>query len=409
MIAEPANNDNIDATGDAAPGDGAREKLFKGTVLRLLTPIADFLTDPDVSEVLINGADEIYVERRIEEEGPRGKPISRARLLKTDRAFRSAHDLEAAARAIAQYSGKLLTPTEQSIEARLYDKSRVHIVQAPAARNGLCIAIRRFSKAHHTVAKLIEIGSISPEIADFLHVAMALKKNVLVSGGTSTGKTTILNAISEFMGDADRVIVIEDVNELDIRPAHSVYFEAQKPDRFGQGGITIRDLFKASLRMRPDRILVGECRGGEALDMIQAMTSGHSGSMTTVHADTPADALNRLETLALMSDVALPQRALRAQIASAVDVIVQLQRVAGRRLVSEVAEIGPLAADGTYRLATVFEKTEAVYDPDATGGFTHPTGHTVAFADDGQMIARQIGLGPVAGIDDPAATEWTKE
>jgi pilus assembly protein CpaF len=184
-----------------------------------------------------------------------------------------------------------------------------------------------------------------------------LQKNVIISGGTGTGKTTMLNALSEAFADHERVIVIEDTSELQIRKEHVVYLETTKPDRFGRGGATIRELFRSSLRMRPDRIIVGECRGGEALDMIQAMTSGHSGSLSTVHANTPYDALHRLETLALMSDIDMPLRPLRAQIASAVDVIVQIARFkrTGRRRVIEISEVKGLNEDGQYIVESIYK------------------------------------------------------
>ncbi|MCB1379680.1 MAG: CpaF family protein [Alphaproteobacteria bacterium] len=375
-----------------------RRQIFEGTVRRLLTPIGPYLDDPATTEIMINGHTEIYVERRSREQLPSGEVRDRSTLEKLDATFDSAEHLEAAARAIAQYAGKLLSQDELSIEARLYDKSRVHILLPPAARNGLCIAIRRFAKANHTVENLLSNGTLSGAASDFLAMCLKLKKNIVVSGGTSTGKTTILNALSQFMEPADRVIVIEDVNELEIQPKHTLYFEAQKPDRFGLGGITIRELFRASLRMRPDRILVGECRGAEALDMIQAMTSGHSGSMTTLHADTPDDALNRLETMALMSKVDLPQRALRAQIASAVDVIVQVQRIGGRRGVVSITELEGLSADGHYVLKDVFEMSPEAHVPGNRGSLCQETGHRVAFANQGLALVKHLGLESVPGF-----------
>lgn len=383
---------------EASHVDDRRQRIFEGTVRRLLSPVAAMLDDPAVSEIMINGHDTIYVERKVRETLPNGEVRDRAALERLDAAFASSEHLEAVARAIAQYSGKLLSVDEPSVEARLYDKSRVQIVQYPASRVGLCIAIRRFSKANHHVAQLLANGTLTRETAAFLYVCLALKKNVVISGGTSTGKTTILNALSEFMDENDRVIVIEDVNELDIRPVHTLYFEAQKPDRFGNGGITIRELFRASLRMRPDRIVVGECRGGEALDMIQAMTSGHSGSMTTLHADTPADALNRLETMALMSDVDLPQRALRSQIASAVDVIVQVQRLGGRRGVVSISEVEGIGEDGHYVVHDIFEKSEAAYEAGYDGPLCRPSGRVAGFAREGAVVARVLGLESVAGL-----------
>ncbi|MCO6188250.1 CpaF family protein [Rhizobium sp. L1K21] len=384
-----------------------RQAIFEATVRRLLHPVHDLLDDPAVTEIMINGPAEIYAERKTRETLPDGGYRDRSLVEKLAAKFEGPEHLEAAARAIAQYSGKRLTPEELSVEARLYDKSRVHIVQQPAARNGLCIAIRRFAKSEHSVANLIANGSLIPEAADFLKVCLALRKNVVVSGGTSTGKTTVLNALSEFMDATDRLIIIEDVNELEIRQPHAVYLEAQKPDRFGRGGITIRELFRASLRMRPDRIIVGECRGAEALDMIQAMTSGHSGSLTTLHADTPDDALNRLETMALMSDVDLPQRALRAQIASAVDVIVQVQRIGGRRGITFIHEVGRLSDDDNYTLKPIFDRSDAIYRTGYDGPLCAPTREIASFAEEAAPLARQKGLSHVFGIDPAPADKPT--
>lgn len=375
-----------------------RRQIFEGTLKRLLAPVGAYLSDPTVSEIMINGADEIYIEQRSRETLPSGEVRDISVVKKLDSRFASDEHLEAAARAIAQYSGRLLSKDELSQEARLYDKSRVHIVQYPAARNGLSIAIRRFSKANHSIVNLLNNGTLTPELAKFLQVCLAMRKNVVISGGTSTGKTTILNALSEYMEKDERIIVIEDVNELEIKPPHTLYFEAQKPDRFGRGGISIRELFRASLRMRPDRILVGECRGGEALDMIQAMTSGHSGSMTTLHADSTTDALNRLETMALMSDVDLPQRVLRSQIASAVDIVVQIQRLEGRRGIVSASEVQGIDPDGHFVFRDIFEKTTAAYDPNDDGPLCCPTGETVSFAKDAVILARAKELGHVPGI-----------
>lgn len=311
---------------------------------KLLAPIQPFLQDPSVSEILINGVSDIFIERR-------------GKLERADARFASREDLESAARSIAQFSGKRLTPEEPSVEARLPDGSRVQMIQPPAARSGLCISIRRFLREHRSVDDLVSQGSLTGEALSLLGAAVGLQKNVIISGGTGTGKTTMLNALSEFFADHERILVIEDTNELQIRKDHVVYLEVTKPDRFGRGGASIRELFRSSLRMRPDRIIVGECRGGEALDMIQAMTSGHSGSLSTVHANTPYDALNRLETLALMSDIDLPLKPLRSQIASAVDVIVQIARFrrTGRRRVVEISEVKGLNENGQYIIESLYK------------------------------------------------------
>lgn len=316
--------------------------LFQETLSYLLAPVQSLLADERVSEVMINGPDEIYIEQA-------------GRISRTELKFADAGALEAAARGIAQFSGKRLTPSHLSLEARLPDGSRVHIVQPPAARNGLCIAIRKFAKSRLSIDDLVARGALTAEAAAFLSDAVLVRKNIIVSGGTGSGKTTLLNCLSAQIPSYERILVIEDTTELQLQQEHVVQLEAQAPDRFGESGISIRELFRASLRMRPDRILVGECRGGEALDMIQAMTSGHSGSLSTCHADTPHDTLARLEVMSLMSGVELPLQALRAQIASAVHLIVQVARHAdGKRGVTEIASVTGLDEQSRYRVKTLF-------------------------------------------------------
>ncbi|MBW1686267.1 MAG: CpaF family protein [Deltaproteobacteria bacterium] len=316
--------------------------IYRKTLEHFLAPIQPYLDDSSVSEVMINGADEIYVERG-------------GKLERVDARFDDDAALEAAMRNLAQFVGKRLVPEAPSIEARLPDGSRVHIVQAPAARKGTCVAIRKFAKQKLDLAALVSAGALSAEAAEFLGICVGIHKNLIVSGGTGSGKTTLLNCLSSFIDDGERVIVLEDSSELQLQQNHVLPFEVQPADRHGRGGMTIRDLFKASLRMRPDRIVIGECRGGEALDMIQAMTSGHSGSLSTVHANSPEDALNRLETMALMGGVDIPLYALRSQVASAVDAIVQISRFPdGSRRLTHVSEVLNLGESGAYRTVDIF-------------------------------------------------------
>ncbi len=318
--------------------------LFEETLSYLLAPVRELLADERVSEVMINGPAEIYAERA-------------GRIERTHLAFADDGALEAAARGIAQFSGKRLTNEELSLEARLPDGSRVHIVQPPAARNGLCIAIRKFAKSKLGIDDLVARGALTQEAAELLIAAVKVRKNIIVSGGTGSGKTTLLNCLSAQIPSYERILVIEDTTELQLQQEHVVQLEAQHADRFGRGGISIRELFRASLRMRPDRILVGECRGGEALDMIQAMTSGHAGSLSTCHADTPADALARLEVMSLMAGVDLPLAALRAQIASAVDLIVQVARLSdGTRCTTQVSQVQRLDEHQRYVTESLFER-----------------------------------------------------
>ncbi len=315
--------------------------LYRATLAHLLGPIQPFLDDPGVTEVMINGPDEIYIERA-------------GRLERTDACFADEDSLRAALRNIAQFVGKRLIPEQPSLEARLPDGSRVHIVQPPAARKGLCATIRKFSEQRLSLNDLVARGTLTAAAAEFLGLCIMLEKNIIVSGGTGSGKTTLLNVLSSMIPTTDRIIVLEDSTELQLQQPHVLPFEVQAPDRHGRGGMTIRELFRASLRMRPDRIVVGECRGGEALDMIQAMTSGHSGSLSTCHANTPKDALNRLETLALMAGVEIPLVALRAQVGSAIDLIVQIDRIGADRRVTYISEVGGLTEARTLTVIDLF-------------------------------------------------------
>lgn len=321
-------------------------------------------TDPEkvafadaVSEIMINGPDEIYVERAGQVERLEGA------------GFADEDALTAFARAILQYAGKRLDPGEPSIDARTPEKHRVHVVQAPASRPGLSMAIRKFPRGRIDLAGLEARGAFGPAARAYLQAAMTGRRNLLVSGGTGSGKTTLLNALSEMIPPEDRVLVIEDTSEIRFDEGrHVLQLEAQRPGRGGEGGITIRELLKASLRMRPDRVIVGECRSGEALDMVQAMNTGHAGSMSTIHANAPVDALARLETLCLMSGIGIPLVALQRQIASAVEVVVQIARHRGFRRVTEIAELrGFDIAAGLYEVAPIFALSP---DPAGPGGLS---------------------------------------
>lgn len=335
--------------------------LFEETLSYLLAPVQTLLADEGVTEIMINGPAEIFAERA-------------GRIERTPLVFADDAALEAAARGIAQFSGKRLTADQLSVEARLPDGSRVHIVQPPAARKGLSMAIRKFSRSKLGLADLVKRNALTEEAAAFLTAAVRIRKNIIVSGGTGSGKTTLLNCLSAQIPSYERILVIEDTSELQLQQDHVVQLEAQQPDRFGQNGISIRELFRASLRMRPDRILVGECRGGEALDMIQAMTSGHSGSLSTCHADTPNDTLARLEVMCLMSGVELPLMALRAQVASAVQLIVQVGRQAdGSRRITEIAQVRGLDENHRYVIDNLFRLTPGTAGPSLVWSGVKPT------------------------------------
>jgi pilus assembly protein CpaF len=320
-----------------------RDAIFNVTLRKFLLPVAAFLDDPNVSEIMINGPKEVYIEQ----EGI---------VEKTDVTFDDEELLHAAARNIAQYTNKRVDTLTARFDSRLPDGSRIHVVMPRCSRKGLCIAIRKFSKTSFTLEGLTERGALSPQAKEYIELVVGLEKNLIVSGGTGTGKTSFLNAVSGKIPSSERILVIEDSSELQLQQPHVLPFETAAADRHGQGAVTIRDLFHSALRMRPDRIIIGECRGGEALDLIQAMTSGHGGSMSTLHANTPKDALHRLETMALMSGVEMPLTALRAQVASAVDLVVQLNRMSdGRRMVTEISEVGTLTTEWQYQVNTMFE------------------------------------------------------
>ena len=311
-------------------------EVFRQSLAYFLKPVEALLADAAVSEVMINGAETIYVEKG-------------GLIVKTPNRFDSPDDLLACARNIAQFSGKRIDERSPRFDGRLPDGSRVHVVLPPCARDGVTVSIRKFSTSALTLSKLVEFGSISAEARELLELCIALDKNFLVAGGTGSGKTQLLNALSGAIPGHDRIVVIEDTSELRLQQEHVVHLEARAPDRHGHGEVTIRDLLHSALRLRPDRIIVGECRGGETLDMIQAMNSGHAGSMTTVHANSPKDALARVETLALLSKVELPLVALRAQVAGAIQILVQTDRLAdGSRKVTYVSEVLPLDESGRY-------------------------------------------------------------
>lgn len=302
-------------------------EVFERTLLGFLQPVRSWLEDPEVSEILINGHRQVFVEKK-------------GQLQRTDAAFVDEESLYVAIRNLAQYVGRSIGPQQPILEGRLPDGSRIEAVVPPASPTGPHLAIRRFHRDTLSVEKLLQSGSVDRPTLDFLIEQVRQHSNILVAGGTGSGKTSLLNLLSSFIAASERTIVLEDARELQLRQPHVVCLEAQPGDATGRGRVSVRELFRASLRLRPDRLVVGEIRGSEAIELIQAMISGHRGCLSTVHASSPHDALHRLETMALMSDVALPLPALRAQLASAIDLIVQVERCHdGRRRVCEVSQI----------------------------------------------------------------------
>jgi pilus assembly protein CpaF len=303
------------------------KEVFEQTILQFFGPIVPFLDDASVSEVMINGPDQIYIERK-------------GQLELTNARFPSREALLAALRNLSQFVGKNVSEERPILEGRLPDGSRVEALIPPVAPDGPHVAIRRFFKETLTVQRLVEFGSMPGIAAASLQAFVISKLNVIIAGGTGSGKTSMLNALSSFIPDGERVVVIEDSREIQFQKPHVVQLEARPADPKGRGAVSIRDLFRATLRMRPDRVIVGEIRGGEALDIVQAMTSGHGGCMGTLHASYPKDTLTRLETMAMMSDVEMPLAAMRSQIGSGVQMIVQCSRLQdGSRKVTHITEV----------------------------------------------------------------------
>ncbi len=311
------------------PPGSTTEALIRTVVDEALGygPLERLLADPGISEIMINGPDAVYVERM-------GLIEASPALFSSEQALRSVIDR------IVAGAGRRVDEASPMVDARLPDGSRVNVVLPPLAIRGPCVTIRRFSGLRLDLAALVNRGALSEPMAQFLAAAVRARMNIVVSGGTGAGKTTLLNAIAGLIPAGERIVTIEDAAELALHHEHVVSLEARPRNLEGQGEVTIRDLVRNALRMRPDRIIVGECRGGETLDMLQAMNSGHEGSLTTAHANSARDLLSRLEVMALMAGIDLPLGAIRAQIAGALDLVVHQARCAGgERRISSIAEI----------------------------------------------------------------------
>jgi pilus assembly protein CpaF len=305
-------------------------------------PIQPLLDDETVSEVMVNGPNSVYVERK-------------GRLTLTETRFASDEHVMKVIDRIIRPLGRRIDRKWPMVDARLPDGSRVNAIIPPCAIDGSTITIRKFSKNKLQASDLIRFGSVTPEMAEFLRACVVSRLNIVVAGGTGSGKTTLLNVLSNFIPDGERIVTIEDSAELQLAQDHVVRLEAKPPEVDGSGRVQIRDLVINSLRMRPERIVIGECRGGETLDMLQAMNTGHDGSLTTLHANTPRDALARMETMSLMSGMDMPLRVIREQIASAIDVIVQQTRLEdGARKVAYITEVQGMEGD-TVVLQDIFK------------------------------------------------------
>lgn len=333
-------------------------------------PLQRLLDDPEVSEIMVNHFQQIYVERK-------------GTLELADARFSSDQQLRRVIERIVSKVGRRIDESSPLVDARLEDGSRVNAIIPPLAVNGPSLTIRKFGETPLTVRNLIDFGTLSTDMAHLLDACVKARLNIIVSGGTGTGKTTLLNVLSSFIPNNERIVTIEDAVELQLQQDHVVRLESRPANMEGKGAVTIRELVKNSLRMRPNRIVVGEVRGGEALDMLQAMNTGHDGSVSTVHANTPRDAIARLEVLVLMAGLDLPLRAIREQVTSAVDLIVQMTRLRdGTRRVTHITEVQGMEGDVvTLQDAFVFDYAAGV---DANGRFLGkpvPTGVRPRFLD----------------------------
>jgi len=292
-----------------------------------LGPLQSLLDDPDIADILVNGADRVYVERF-------------GRLERTGVAFRDEEHVMNVIRRVVRYAGRRLDESSPMVDARLPDGSRVNAVIAPLSLDGPLLSIRRFGRHELDIEALMGRGMLTREMADFLAECVRCRVNIVISGGSGAGKTTLMNALSAYIGDGERVVTIEDAAELRLRQDHVVRLETRPPNVEGAGEITTREVVRNALRMRPDRILVGECRGAEAFDMLQAMNTGHAGSMTTMHSNGPSDTLNRLESMLCMAGLEVPVPVLREYVASAIELIIHVERMSdGVRRVVAIAEV----------------------------------------------------------------------
>ena len=358
-----------------------RQRLFEQIVAEILGlgPLEPLLADESITEIMVNGPHKIFIERK-------------GKLEKVNLSFESDDHLMRIIDRIVSPLGRRIDEASPMVNARLPDGSRVNAIIPPLALNGPTLTIRKFSKTPLTVEDLIRFGTITEEAMEFLKACVIAKINIIVSGGTGSGKTTLLNVLSGFIPSDERIITIEDAAELQLRQEHVVTLEARPPNIEGKGEVTIRDLVVNSLRMRPDRIVVGECRAGEALDMLQAMNTGHEGSLTTAHSNSPRDTLSRLETMCLMAGMELPVRAIREQIASAIDLIVHQERFRdGTRKVVNITEVQGMEGD-VIVMSDIFQFEQQGMEGGRVIGRLKPTGIRPKFIE--RIEAANIHLPP---------------
>lgn len=349
----------------------AINNVYDEAIKQNLAPIWTYLQDPSVSEILVNAYDEVFVERK-------------GKLERVTAQFTDEDNLKAAVVSIALSVGRKISDENPRLDARLKDGSRIAAVFPPCSRRGVTLSIRKFTNNKINFSDYIKLGAITEDAARFLDICMFLGKNILVSGGTGSGKTTLLSLLCSRIPRGQRVIIIEDSSELQVEYEHVVMFETRQANSQGQGEVTIKDLLKSSLRLRPDRIIVGEVRSSEALELINAMNTGHKGCMGTVHANTPEDAIVRLEALAQGGDSQISERALRAQVNSAIDLIVQVTRFSdGSRKVSHISEVCGFNEDTTYKVLPLFQILKTKRMPDGKiDGNAEVTGQIPSFMDE---------------------------
>ena len=356
-------NETLAVSGTPLPRN-ERARLVESLINDVLGlgPLEQLLNDPEITEIMINGPRQIYVEQA-------------GKLYTSPVTFESTGQLMQVIDRVVSSIGRRVDESSPMVDARLKDGSRVNVIIPPLALNGPTMTIRKFAAEKYTADDLVKFNSITREMAEFLRACVRSRLNILVSGGTGSGKTTTLNIISNFIPDDERIITVEDAAELQLQQAHVVTLESRPPNVEGRGRVSIRDLVINCLRMRPDRIVVGECRGGEALDMLQAMNTGHDGSLTTVHANSPTDTLSRLETLVLMAGADLPSRAIREQISSAIDIIVQQARLRdGTRKITNISEVTGIENE-RIQLQEIFQfKQQGVDQEGRVKGYFTATG-----------------------------------
>ncbi|MBS2031560.1 MAG: Flp pilus assembly complex ATPase component TadA [Deltaproteobacteria bacterium] len=371
MAADGELPEEVDA--DALLDDVLNEALGLG-------PLEEFLADDAISEIMVNHANQIFIERK-------GKIVLSEKIFSSNQAV-----LGVIERIVAPI-GRRIDESSPLVDARLKDGSRVNAIIPPLALKGPCITIRKFKKEKLQVEDLIKYKSVTPQMAEFLDMCVKSHKNIVISGGTGSGKTTLLNVMTSFIQDDERIVTVEDAAELQIYQPHWVQLESRPPNLEGKGQITIRDLVKNCLRMRPDRIVVGECRSGETLDMLQAMNTGHDGSLTTLHANTPRDAIARMETMSLMAGMDLPLKAIREQIAAAVNMIVQQTRFGdGSRRITYITEVAGMEVDIVTLQDIFYFKQDGFTDEGKVKGRFVATGFVPKFYDDLQRRGVPVNM-----------------